>query len=108
MTAFASAAEAWLWYCQALAMRNAGGGTPYGPGHRSSGRGCELSDVVAPVPRLVRAGRLTERHLRVLRRYGVEQREPVAAHAAEAADAALWTEALDRLGAVWRRKEIVP
>lgn len=108
MTPFDSPTDAWLWYSLAMEMRKAGDGTPYGPGRSSSGRGCELSDVVAPVTRLVRRGRLTEPHLRVLRQYGAEQREPIAAHAAEADDARLWLEALDALGAEWRRKRIVP
>lgn len=96
--------DVWLWYCRALAAREAGAVAGLGRGLAYTPRGWELSDVVTPIVRHARRGRLTEAHLRVLRRYGAEQREPVADHAQEAGDAALWGEALDLLAADWRRK----
>lgn len=99
---FRDAAEVWIWYCAALASRAAGWTAPRtirsGPP-----RVCELADVVRPVPQLVRRGELTEAHLRVLRIYGEQGREPVRGHTpAEDHDADLWYGGLAALERYWR------
>ena len=104
---FRDAADVWFWYCAALAARK-DGWSKLRTMHLGPPRPCELVDVVRPIPHLVARRELNEAHLRVLRIYGEQQREPVRGHtAAEDHDATLWHAALARLEVEWRSAGIL-
>jgi hypothetical protein len=102
---FASAAEAWFWGVACLVARAEGARVVADRG--AVARPCDPVDLVAGVERLARAGRLGAGHVRALFRYGRRAAPPDPRDGTEAPAARLWDEALDRLGAVWRRQGIL-
>lgn len=102
---FAAADEAWWW--AVLAHRARAEGARIAAGRGLVPRPCEPIDVLLAARRLWRRGSLGPRHLTVLARYGEEQLAPDPVRPHQAADAALWLEALHRLDGVLRRKGIV-
>lgn len=104
---FADAAEVWFWYWSVRRARAAGWTTPRTV-QAGRARPCEVADVLRPIDQLVRRGELRDAHLRVLRVYGEQQREPVFGHTpAEDHDAALWRAALAPLERYWRSAGII-
>ena len=102
--AFGDAAQAWFWTLGALAARRDGTGRGGGTGIR---RPCDPDDVIRALDLLHRRGGIDLSHARVLRRWGDHGRSPESSRLAEAADALLWSEALERLEGLLRAKGIV-
>ncbi|MCC6719107.1 MAG: hypothetical protein IT555_14590 [Acetobacteraceae bacterium] len=101
--AFADAAQAWFWTLASLTARRDGTSS----GGRGIPRPCDPDDVILALDLLYRRGGITLSHARVLRRWGDRGRAPEPGRPTEAADAQLWTEALDRLDGLLRVKRIV-
>ena len=102
---FRSAAEAWFWTMAALTARH--DGARPAPSAGRVARPCEPDDVIRCLDALYRARRITLAHARVLRVWGGRQTAPSPNFAAERAEAALWTAALERLEWPLRVKGIV-
>ena len=98
---FDSAEEVWFWFClcESVERGRSGGGFWTRP--------CETSDVAIIVKRLVREGKITQNHLRVLSKYGLEQMPPCEAFGASSTDCFLWKSALFEMEKVFRQKSIV-
>jgi hypothetical protein len=104
-TAFASPEEAWFWAMQCLVAR--ADGARVRADQAETARPCEPEDILLAAERLLRAGRLTTRHLRVLLLYGKRLAVPDGRRRGEQRDAQFWDEALDRLATLWRLKGII-
>lgn len=102
---FESAESAWFWYQRARLNRAEGARLAADP--LAAARPCDPDDIVRAVTRLVRANTLQRHHLRVLDRHGRRLTPPDSRLPEEAADAAHWAEALDRLTTPLRQKGIV-
>ena len=102
---FPDTESAWIW-C-ALSQTARSDGALMRAGLAAVDRPCEPIDIIKSVDRLYRNRRLMSEHLEVLVRYGQRSSPPDGTWRAEAADARLWTEAIDRLELVLRRKGIV-
>lgn len=102
---FDDVAQAWFWFIQAQQARQEGARVRAGQGLVS--RPCEPLDMMRVVDRLYRQRRLLRPHLLVLAHYGRRMLAPEPGRAREAADLALWREALDRLTPPLRAKGIV-
>jgi hypothetical protein len=103
--AFATPAEAWFWGMQCFAARAEG--ARFRAGQSDLARPCEPDDLLIPLERLARAGRLRGAHIRTLFAFGRRLVPPDPRRREEARAAALWDEALDRLATPWRAKGIV-
>ncbi len=95
---FANAEEAWFWFMSWHLMVEDGGT----PGYEGRGRPCMPLDMLACLRRLVKPGRLTRRHLRVLTEFGRRLQAP-----GHGPLATLWDEGMARLEDVFRAKGIV-
>lgn len=102
---FADAQEAWFWFMQCHQARIEGARIV--AGLAAVPRPCEPEEVLRIVDRLYRHRRLVRDHLMVLAHYGRRLMAPDPARASERRAAALWDEALRRLGGVLRQKGIV-
>lgn len=70
-------------------------------------RPCDPDDIYKAATRLQRDGRIGAQHLNALAKYGLAERSPDPRYRDEILAARLWTEAMDRLTTVLRRKGIV-
>lgn len=104
-TPFVSAEEAWFWFMQAQQARLDGARIMGGQG--ALARPCEAADIFKIVDRLYRQRRLMRDHLLVLRHYGRRFLAPDPRRAKEARAHALWTESLERIGAVLESRGIM-
>lgn len=102
---FENPAEAWFWGVQCLLAR-ADGARPLA-GLGLVARPCTPDDLLRTIDRRQREGRIGRHHLKVLWDYGCRLFAPDPTRSAEARDARFWDEALDLLGADWRRRGIV-
>lgn len=102
---FADAAEAWFWFVRCHRVRREGAKLTDGP--VSTTRPCDPDDIYRAVDSLVRDGRLGPEHLLVLARFGLRETPPDSRRPDEQRAAGLWSEALDRLTTVLRRKAII-
>lgn len=102
---FESAEQAWFWFVQAYEARSAGARFLAGQG--TTARPCEPLDILRAVDRLRRTRRLMRDHIAVLGHYGRRLCPPDPKLRPEMRAAALWQEALDRLGDVLRGKGII-
>jgi hypothetical protein len=101
---FASPEQAWFWTMAALQARAQGTGRRSGAG---VARNCDPDDVIRALDQLYRARRIDLLHARILRIWGERGQVPQATHPREARDAAIWREAMDRLGGRLRARGIV-
>jgi len=102
-TPFSSAEEAWFWYClcEQLDPNRA---------HKSKDRivrPCETSDIFLAIKKLIRAGLLHPKHIKVLVKYGLQQIPPHPHFGDNLSICNLWQEALRFLDSLLRRKGIV-
>ena len=95
---FDNAEEAWFWFMSWHLMVEDGGT----PGYEGRGRPCMPLDMLACLRRLVKPGRLTRRHLRVLAEFGRLLQAP-----GHGPLATLWEEGMVRLEELFRAKGIV-
>lgn len=102
---FADAAEAWFWFVRCHRVRRDGARLTDGPARTA--RPCDPDDIYRAVEGLVRAGRIGPEQLQVLARFGLREAPPDPRCPDERRAARLWSEALDRLTTVLRRKGIV-
>ncbi|MBP5344150.1 MAG: hypothetical protein J6Y85_03670 [Alphaproteobacteria bacterium] len=102
-TPFTSAEEAWFWYClcQQLGNNRAHNSEPH------IIRPCESSDIFLAIKKLVRAGLLLPKHIKVLSKYGSQQVPPHPHFGDSLSICSLWQEALRFLESLLRRKGIV-
>jgi len=102
-TPFESSEEAWFWYCLCEQL---------GP-NRSKGskthviRPCESSDIFLAIKKLMKAGLLRPKHIKVLIKYGLQQIPPHPHFGDSLNICSLWQEALRFLDSLLRRKGIV-
>jgi hypothetical protein len=94
--------EAWFWTCGVVSARR--------HGHQRHGalvrRNCDPDDVLLCVERLLRIGRLTEIHARVLGTWGLLGSRP-SQRGREAKAARLWSEAMAIVAPALIEKDIV-
>ncbi|MBI4968526.1 MAG: hypothetical protein HZC25_10455 [Rhodospirillales bacterium] len=102
---FASAEEAWLWYCQCQIARNDGARIESQMGDYP--RPCTPDDIYRAVDRLYRFRLIDRPHLIILADYGSRLAVPSPAQADQVKASILWDEALDRLTTLLRAKGIV-
>lgn len=102
---FFSVEEAWFWFVQAQRARAEGARLAAAQG--ALYRPCEPMDVLQILDRLYRQRRLTMDHLLVLRHYGLRMMPPDPQRPREFRAWKLWTEALERVGAVMIARGIV-
>lgn len=105
VTLFTSAEEAWFWFIQATAAREAGARVRANQGLYK--RPCEPTDIFKILERLHRHRRLTMHHFRILRHYGVRMIAPDSTRAKEVLASRLWDEAMGILTDVLVAKGIV-
>ena len=100
---FSSAEEAWFWYCLCEQLGN---------NHPNAAtthvvRPCESSDIFLAVKKLMRAGVLRPKHIKVLSKYGFEQIPPHPHFGDSLSICNIWQEAIRFLDSLLRRKGIV-
>ena len=100
---FRDAEQAWFWTMGVLAARRDGGSSS-GP---RVARPCDPDDVVKCLDQLYRRRRIELLHARILRIWGERRVAPDPACPAEACDARLWREAMERLEWPLRAKRII-
>jgi hypothetical protein len=93
---FETTDQAWFWTIAALQARAAGTG---GTARSGTERPCDPDDVIRALDQLYRARRIDLLHARILRIWGERGTSPSPLHPREAQDAAIWQEAMARLGA---------
>jgi hypothetical protein len=103
--AFDTTEEAWFWFSRCQRLRREG--ARFEADRSRASRPCDPDDIAACVSDLARRRVLARPHIRVLAAYGLLSRPPDARDRAEASDARLWDEALDRLATPLMRKGIV-
>lgn len=102
---FDNAEEAWFWFIAAQQARL--DGAKFIAGQALVPRPCEPLDILKILDRLYRNRRLLRDHLLVLRHYGRRYMAPDPGRVKEARAAVLWAQALERMGEVMMRKNIV-
>lgn len=102
---FDSAEEAWFWFIAAQQAK--GDGARFIAGQALVQRPCEPLDILKTLDRLYRNRRVVRDHLLVLRHYGRRFMAPDPRRVKEARAYTLWTQALERLEEVLRRKGVV-
>lgn len=100
---FKSAEEVWFWCCLCEGVKgyvnnNDGSGL---------GRPCETTDIFIILKRLVREKKISQQHLHILSKYGLEQAPPHPLFGANLYECRLWKEALEELEKPLRDKHIV-
>lgn len=103
VTPFDSSEEAWFWccLCESLGhMSGRGGG-------RNISRPCEASDIVIAVNRLLKSGKITQEHAKILLKYGKEQTPPHPHFGDSLRVCSLWKDALNFLGNILKQKGII-
>ena len=102
---FDSAEEAWFWFVRCQYVRREGARLE---GASSSfSRPCDPDDIYRAVISLRQGGLIRLAHLRVLESFGVLGRSPDRRCHEEAPAFQLWTEALDRLTTILKRKGVL-
>lgn len=91
---FQNAEQIWFWFVYSKGMR---GRCIRGFGNTAQ-RPCELLDVEMMVTKLYLAGRLNDKHLTTMKKYGDRRRAPNPNDWSERRDAELWTTAMQILG----------
>lgn len=104
-TAFESAEEAWFWFMQAHQARKDGANIRANNGNII--RPCDPDDVLKILDRLYRHRQLDMNHFRVLRHYGERMMAPEPDRPREYTAYRLWTEAMNLMGDIMVRKNIV-
>ncbi len=102
---FMTAEEAWLWFARCQMARIEG--VRFTADQGDVGRPCDPDDIYRAVLFLRRDQVLGERHIAVLGRFGCRLSPPDPWAGDTSAEAADWSEALDRLTPILRRKGIV-
>lgn len=69
---FLSAEDAWFWYCRMQRERHLG----YRPNGSGGFRPCDIDDIALVFSRLCSAGKITDRHVNAMLRYGCQQVRP--------------------------------
>ncbi len=97
---FQNAEQLWFWFLYSKSVQN--GFTPQSG--RTTRRACELVDVEILITRLYLAGRLSDEHLGVMKKFGDRRRAPHQHIWAENRAAARWAEAMDVIDAAARAR----
>ena len=105
LTPFQSAEEAWFWYVRCQKSRDEGAHVE--ADLTRDARPCELEDVYRAVKHLSDCRKISRHHVRVLVEYGKDERPPDPRCREETHPYRLWTEALDKLTTVLKKKDIV-
>ncbi len=102
---FESAEEAWFWFVRCQKARWDGARFEEGAAHCI--RPCDPDDLYRALKELRRRRLVEVDHIRVLTRFGFAERPPDRRLRDEVLPWRLWTEAIDQLTTVLRRKGIV-
>ena len=95
---FTNAEHLWFWFVSSRRLQSGLGRK----GKAESDRPCELVDIEAMISRLYMSGKLTIKHLEVLRKYGEKRLVPNGHTERQAA--AVWDEAISIIARECRRK----
>ena len=103
---FENAEELWFWFCRSLILRRAGlrGKTSE---YYGSARICEIADIERLLRRLKISGVITNRHLRVMCKWGKLERAPYYDIRAKRSEIRLWEEGMNMLDYASRLKGII-
>lgn len=102
---FDNAEEVWFWFCNSLAAR--------GDGFRSRSdywgyqRVCEISDIQRIIKNMKMYGQITNRHLRVMSRWGELNTAPYYDRRAKSSEIRLWEEGIRNFEAWLKVKGIL-
>ena len=102
---FTSAEEAWFWFMRCQRARLDGARFLEGEGLVT--RPCEPDDLYRALKSLLRRRLIRGEHVKILTRFGWNDRPPDPRCRDEERPYRLWDEALDRLTTILRKKEIV-
>lgn len=102
--AFDNAEEVWFWFCACLQAR---GGLRSRSDYTGVPRPCEVADVGRIIKQLHYKRRLSNRHLRVMYRWGAVHCAPYADRRGKRSEIRLWCESMQELEVVFRDKRIV-
>lgn len=100
---FGSAEEAWFWFCKYDEKT----GYKINNSNNKIVRPCFLDDIYIAVSKLYFARKIGERHLKTLIKYGRMQIIPDERIIEEQEEALWWSDAMDKLETVLRKKGIV-
>lgn len=89
---FLDAESIWFWFCCSLKARTRTRGFGY-----AAKRPCELVDVEVVITKLYLCGKLTDKYLKVMKKYGDRRRPPHQGIRRQRRDSVLWREAMDTL-----------
>ena len=102
-TPFTSTEEAWFWYCLCEQLEH----SKIKTNSHHLIRPCESSDIFLAVKKLMHAGILRPKHIKVLSKYGFEQIPPHPHFGDSLNICNIWQEAIRFLDSLLRRKGIV-
>lgn len=102
--AFENAEEVWFWFCACLQARD---GVRSRSDYAGVPRPCEVADISCIIKQLHYERRLSNRHLRVMYRWGAVHCAPYADRRSKRSEIRLWCESMQELEAVFRNKRII-
>lgn len=102
---FNNAEEAWFWFCSCLIVR--GDGLRSKSDYCGSERPCEISDIHLIIKKLKRNRLISNRHLRVMVRWGQFQVPPYYDKHAKRSEIRLWEEGIKALDAYLRQLNLI-
>jgi hypothetical protein len=102
---FESAEEVWFWFCSSMVARNTGLRARGDYGGRE--RCCEINDIYRIIKRIKMRKHISNRHLRVLVKWGSMSVPPYYERRAKKSEIRLWSEAIGVLEFYFREKGII-
>lgn len=102
---FENAEEVWFWFCSSVSAR--------GDGLRSKSdywgklRLCELADIHNIIKAMKRNHHLSNRHLRIMIKWGTEQISPFYERSAKRSEIRLWEEGVKNFEIYLKHKKIL-
>lgn len=103
---FENVEELWFWFCRSIMAREDGFRSRFDD-YVGYSRRCEISDIERILKRLKNAGFITNRHLRVMARWGKAMVSPYYHPRAKNSEIRLWEEGLSALAEVLKAKGIL-
>lgn len=103
---FENIEDLWFWFCRSIEAREEGFRNRFDD-YVGYVRRCEICDIERIIKRLKLAGLITNRHLRVMARWGRAQLSPFYNPGAKNSEIRLWEEGLSALYLVLKEKGIL-
>ncbi len=102
---FDNAEEVWFWFCNSLMAR--GGGLRSKSDYWGYPRSCEITDIQRVIKAMKFHGQVTNRHLRVMFRWGELNTPPYYDRRAKSSEIKLWEEGMHCFEAWLKAKRIL-